>query len=414
MRAISVLYITYDGITDHIGQSQVAPYLIKLAEKGFRITLLSAEKKNRQGLMQRYTQLFRQSDIEWHYVSYHQKPRIMSSFWDVYRMQQLAGCLIRRNNVTITHCRGYVPALIGLHFKKKMDIKFIFDMRDFWVDSCRETKRLDTAKNMLHKIVYKFFKKKEKEFLEHADQIVSLTDVGKCIMQEWAQDGIMKITAPITVIPCCADFAFYDPARLNTERVAEVRAKLGLMPDDFVLNYLGSLGPPYLIDEMIDFYKVLLERRPSSKFLIVANNNHQIAREAAMRKGVNADRLIITQGSKEEVPYLIAQSNMSVFFITPSFAKQASSPTKLAEYLAMNIPVISNTRVGDIDRILNMEKNNSLVVTRFNKEEYERVIDCVLQCIDAGRLASRENSLAFSLTAGVEAYSQVYQQLKSD
>jgi len=306
---LSVLYITYDGITDHIGKSQVAPYIMGLAEKGHRIILLSAEKKNRQGMISNYMQRFQEKNIKWHYVSYHKKPPIVSSVWDVYRMQQLAGHLISQNEVTTTHCRGYVPALIGLHFKKKKGTKFIFDMRDFWADTCKE--RYDVEGNIFYKMVYKFFKKKEREFLEQADKIISLTEVAKRTMQKWVQNGIMKITGPITVIPCCADFSFYDPARLNVGRVAEVRRKLGLAPDDFVLNYLGSLGPYYLIDEMMDLYKVLLERRPGTKFLIVANNDHQIAREAAKQKGIDLDKLIITRGSKEEVPYLIAQSNLS-------------------------------------------------------------------------------------------------------
>jgi hypothetical protein len=36
----------------------------------------------------------------------------------------------------------------------------------------------------------------------------------------------------------------------------------------------------------------------------------------------------------------------------PSFSKQASSPTKLAEYLAMGLPCECNSGVGDVDRIM--------------------------------------------------------------
>jgi glycosyltransferase involved in cell wall biosynthesis len=298
-----------------------------------------------------------------------------------------------------------------LRYKKAKGIKFIFDMRDFWPDACREIKRFDVDNNVFHKAVYKFFKKKEKEFLEKADQIISLTEAGKRIMQAWCRDGTIKITAPITVIPCCADFSFFDPKRLDPDHVARVRRNLGLAPDDFVLNYLGSLGPTYLTDEMLDFYKVLVERRPNAKFLIVANNNHQIAQEAAVRKCLDPDKLIIIRAGKEEVPYLIAQSNLSVFFIMPSFAKQACSPTRLAELLAMNVPVISNTHVGDLDAILDLDENSSAIVTRFDKDEYERVIDRVLQRIDAKCPAIRENSSALSLTTGVKAYDHVYARL---
>ena len=42
-----VLYITYDGLTDPLGQSQVLPYLFWLSKKGYHFTVLSFEKKER-------------------------------------------------------------------------------------------------------------------------------------------------------------------------------------------------------------------------------------------------------------------------------------------------------------------------------------------------------------------------------
>ena len=45
--AKKVLYITYDGMTDPLGQSQVLPYLVGLSEKGYKFTILSFEKKER-------------------------------------------------------------------------------------------------------------------------------------------------------------------------------------------------------------------------------------------------------------------------------------------------------------------------------------------------------------------------------
>jgi hypothetical protein len=40
-----ILYITYDGLTDFLGQSQVLPYILGLEEKGYRFSILSFEKK---------------------------------------------------------------------------------------------------------------------------------------------------------------------------------------------------------------------------------------------------------------------------------------------------------------------------------------------------------------------------------
>ncbi len=43
----NVLYISYDGMTDPLGQSQVLPYLIGLSEQGYAFDLISFEKKER-------------------------------------------------------------------------------------------------------------------------------------------------------------------------------------------------------------------------------------------------------------------------------------------------------------------------------------------------------------------------------
>ena len=40
----NILFISYDGMTDPLGQSQVIPYLQGLSKKGFQFYLLSCEK----------------------------------------------------------------------------------------------------------------------------------------------------------------------------------------------------------------------------------------------------------------------------------------------------------------------------------------------------------------------------------
>jgi len=42
-----ILYISYDGMTDPLGQSQVIPYLIGLSQKGYVITIISCEKEDK-------------------------------------------------------------------------------------------------------------------------------------------------------------------------------------------------------------------------------------------------------------------------------------------------------------------------------------------------------------------------------
>ena len=45
---MNVLFISYDGMTDPLGGSQVIPYLRGLAAHGHSITIVSAEKPERR------------------------------------------------------------------------------------------------------------------------------------------------------------------------------------------------------------------------------------------------------------------------------------------------------------------------------------------------------------------------------
>ena len=45
MKKIKVLYISYDGLSDPLGQSQILPYLTKLAHGNVFIDIISYEKK---------------------------------------------------------------------------------------------------------------------------------------------------------------------------------------------------------------------------------------------------------------------------------------------------------------------------------------------------------------------------------
>src|SRR3954454_14702118 len=89
--AARVLYITYDGLTDPLGQSQVLPYLIGLSERGHRITILSCEKRaamNREGGAIR--KLCATAGLDWQPLRYHKWPPVLSSAVDLVMLQRAA------------------------------------------------------------------------------------------------------------------------------------------------------------------------------------------------------------------------------------------------------------------------------------------------------------------------------------
>ena len=124
-----VLYLSYDGLTDPLGGSQIMPYLIGLAKRGHDISVVSFEKAEASG--QAHEETGRQcaeANIEWLPMRYHKQPPILSTVWDVEAMKRRVFDLHRRTGFDLVHCRSYIPALAGLALKRKRGVRFLFDM----------------------------------------------------------------------------------------------------------------------------------------------------------------------------------------------------------------------------------------------------------------------------------------------
>jgi len=87
--AIPVLYISYDGMTDSLGQSQVIPYLIGLTKKGYAFTLMSCEKEENFAQHKNKIQsILDANNIIWKPISYTKKPPVLSTVYDVNRLKK--------------------------------------------------------------------------------------------------------------------------------------------------------------------------------------------------------------------------------------------------------------------------------------------------------------------------------------
>ena len=393
-------------MTDPLGQSQVIPYLIGLSKAGYEITLLSCEKKEKYKEQGTYIQLLLNSNnIQWEHVFFTSSPPILAKFYDLNKLKQKASKLHRKKQFSLVHCRSYVAGDIGYYLKKKFSIKFLFDIRGFWVDE-RVDGGLWNLNNPIYKLAYKTYKKKEAKYIAAADTIVSLTENGKLEMQKWPSYN----SSPIDVIPCCAD---YDLFTLQTEedKVA-ARIKLGFNTADFVLSYLGSIGTWYMLDEMLDFFKVLKMQYVGAKFLFVSNGEEETIRSRAHKKGISLNDIKIVNAKRNEVPKLVKASTLSLSFIKPAYSKKSSSPTKLGELRAMGLPVICNTKIGDVDGIVTYT-NGGLLISDFNENEYQRAVGNLKQFLET-HLPGETRKLSkhyYDLNEGVEKYKKIYQRL---
>jgi glycosyltransferase involved in cell wall biosynthesis len=391
---MTVLYISQDGITDHIGQSQIAPYVLGLAARGYDIHLLSAEKDGREALVADYQARFASVGVRWTTISYH-KP-LIGTLRDLATMTHAARGICRAERITLVHCRSHPTMPVGMAVKRWTGARLLFDFRDFWADTGIARGRFVP--------VFRWLKRLERRFVLAADHVNCLTERAVTYLR---REYVGTAAAPtFSVVPCCADFDLF---RLPLT-VAATRSELGIAQDATVLLYLGSIGVEYLLDRMMTLFVQLRGLRPNAIFLFVVNNAADTVYAAAAGAGLPREAIRVIGATRSRVPALIGASNLSVAFIRADLSKIGCSPTKVGETLACGVPVVANTGVGDLDTLLSPSINGSLVLTDFAPATMSAGLEEVL----ARPLSSaeiRSSALALSLDCGIDAYAAIYEAL---
>lgn len=344
-----ILFISYDGMTDPLGQSQVIPYIAGLTTEGYEFVILSCDKPSKYLANKSYVEkLIKPFPITWISIPYHKKPPVLSSIYDFLKLKSKAKQLHRLYQFDLVHTRPGVPQLVALYLKKRLGIKYLNDIRGFWADERVDGNMWD-LKKPVYRFIYKFFKRNEDECIRIADFNTCLTYKAKEEILKWNH---LPQPVKVEVVPCSVDLELFNPDMINIDTRDEIREELQLHPDDFIISYLGSIGGWYLTKEMMRFCSIFLNLENRAKFLFISNNNHEEILKAAAVFGIPADKIIVRQGRRHEVPILLSFSKYSLFFIKPCYSKISSSPTKHGEIMAMGIPVITNSGVGDVKEIV--------------------------------------------------------------
>ena len=393
---MKVLYVSYDGMLEPLGQSQVLGYQERLAANA-SLHLLSFEKPEdweNESARSAIAQRIKAAGIHWHPRRYHKRPSALATAYDILVGIVTGLWLVLRHGIGIVHARSYVAAVIALVLKRFTGVRFIFDMRGFWADE-----RVDGGLWPRDGRLFRVAKWFERRFLLAADHVVSLTHAAVREMEQFPY--LKDAMPPVSVIPTCAD--------LSRFRILEKPGS----DHGFVLGYVGSAGTWYQFDAVVACFNALLQQRPQARFLIINRNEHDYIRAQLTAGGVPLDLVEIRAASHAEVPMQIARMDAGVFFIKPLFSKQASAPTKLGEFLGCGIPCLANQGVGDMAEILENE-GVGVALVRFDVPVMNDAIVRLLQFTQATGIRARCRDTAlqlFSLEVGVNSYRDIYQKL---
>lgn len=400
-----VLFVSYNGMLDPLGQSQVIPYLRELAKRGVKFTLLSFERPKAftpEGVRQseQLREKLQAHAIEWHWLRYHQRPSVPATIYDVLAGIRKASALVRRNRIEMVHARGHIPATIALALKRRFGVKMIFDVRGLMAEEYVDAEHWREGG-----VPYRLTKATERRIFAATDGIVTLTERIWPIIREWP--GLRGRSVHHEVIPCCVDLSLFKFSAAERERR---RKELGLQ-DQFTVVYSGSLDGWYLTEKMVDFFAALLRENQTAHLLWLTNGSPERVRQLMRSRHVDTKNFSVLSVAPAEVPSYLAAADAGLAFIKRCVSKLASSPTKNGEYLACGLPLVINAGVGDSDALINDWKAGVLI-EEFTDADFAaagRAIEAMVARPEVREKARAVAEQLFDLTAiGAERYVSIY------
>ena len=395
----SILYISYDGLTDSLGQSQILAYLKRLSLLGNRVVILSYEKADRLAESGRQVaETINAHHLIWEPLSYTKQPPILSTIKDIRKGLKRSKDLHRVHHFDVVHCRGYIAAIIGKNLKEKFGTKFIFDMRGWWPDEKLESGLWDKK---IFKPVYTYFKKLERDFFRSSDYAVSLTYKGK---EEIVKQGMAE-GEKIGVIPTCVDFDLFQP--WDAQVRSKMRASLGITEDEKVFIYSGSVGGNYDPETLIRVFKAFEELHPRSFLLILSKDKlDKVILEMFASAGIK--RVAIHNVPFGKVSDYLRAGDVGFIYYKITFSTIGRSPTKLGEYWASGLPVISFKNIGDLDTILDTFPGGGVLLP----ENPSKWVDALRLLKETGKEELRSYARSyFHIDNGVQFYQKIYEML---
>lgn len=365
-------YLTFDSLEEGVGASQVLEYVLKIAQSGRKVTIVSFEKNYPSESVQK---TLSEIEIDWQPLPFG-KFGILGGICRVIRMSK------EINMHSIVHARGNLSALAALISRNR---RWIWDCRSMHADQRRSLNKKNNN-YLIHRVMLAF----EYLIARRSNKIIVITNAVIPIFRERYRINQTKMVN-ITTCVNLDKFILQDLPRLD------------------VINVLlsGTFSPAYDLD-LIN--KIIAEMRRITRVNVTVAASLGATESWKL---VNYDSYVSV--SHNEMPSLVAKSHVgfSIWNNQLGICLKSVASTKTAEFLATGRPVFINSQQGDFKELFS--KFELGVVTDSNDDvSVEKYVQEIMSLLIDREMPTRCRDLAneyFSLEKGVTHLVEIYSEL---
>ena len=331
------LYITFDGLLQPLGRSQVVRIVEGLADRGAaEMTVLSLERPEDLQDRDRVAQLgdrLAGAGVRW-----------------VSRPYRLGGARNVATNIAdatataldlatdtpfdLVHARSYLGGMVAHALRRTLGSPYLFDMRGYWVDE-----RIEDGRWFTNPTALAIGRRTERALFADAAAVVSLARPAADDIVE-GRFGVWN--RPIEVIPTCVDPAEFTPQAPPEDLAPKLQDKL-------VIGYVGSINRSYRHEDAFALAREVLNLRDDAHLLCLTAQLPE-ARQSLDKLRIGRLRTTVKKVPHEDVSKWLRLIDWGLLLLNEPFAKRGSMPTKLGEFFATGVrPVAYGCNADVVD-----------------------------------------------------------------